>query len=116
MGAIRSPFGAGRLNHSRLAFYRPEIPKYALLYKFFGVETFSLSLKAKVSSHMKQQVVKTESEKNDTSDDVRIYGVSITQHMPGCYAISVRHSGPFRLDECERLEIEAKSARIVKRC
>ena len=63
----------------------------------------------------KKRVVKTEFETYDRSEKTRIHRVNITQHTPGCYSISVRHSGPFRLDDYETLEIEVKSARLVKR-
>ena len=56
-----------------------------------------------------------EFETYDWTKKTTIHGVNITQHAPGCYSISVRHSGPFRLDDYETLDLEVKSARLVKR-
>ena len=54
-------------------------------------------------------------EKIDTVDKVKIYGVKIFQDDNGCYTFSVRHTGQFSLRDYEKLELEVKSARLVRR-
>jgi len=45
----------------------------------------------------------------------KIFGVRIYQEGNGCYSFSVKHSGPFRLQDYEELELEVKSARLVRK-
>jgi len=49
------------------------------------------------------------------SSEPRIFGVKIYQEENGAYSFTVRHSGLFRLGDYEELELEVKSARLVKR-
>ena len=88
-----------------------------LLYKIFAFSALRpfLVLNAKVSLQSKTEVVKTEPETHDPSGKTRIHGINITQHTPGCYCISVKHTGPFSLRDYEQLDLEIKSARLVKR-
>jgi hypothetical protein len=53
--------------------------------------------------------------KRDPLDKVKIYGVKITQDDSECYTFSVRHTGQFNLRDYEKLELEVKSARLVRR-
>ena len=46
---------------------------------------------------------------------VKIYGVRIYQEGNGCYSFSVRHSGEFKLNDYEELELEVTSARLVRK-
>ena len=47
--------------------------------------------------------------------DPTIYGVTIIQEGNGGYSFSVKHSGDFKLQDYDELELEVKSARLVKR-
>ena len=49
------------------------------------------------------------------SSETRIYGVKIYQEERGVYSFSVRHSGPFRLDDYKEIELEVTSAKLVRR-
>jgi hypothetical protein len=51
----------------------------------------------------------------DQLGEPKIYGVKIYQEGNGCYSFSVRHSGPFRLEDYDELEVEVKSARLVRK-
>ena len=44
-----------------------------------------------------------------------IHGVKIYHYGDGCYGFSVRHTGTFRLRDYEELDLEVKSARLVRR-
>ena len=45
----------------------------------------------------------------------RIYGLKISQDPGGGFRISVRHSGFFSLKDYEELDLEVKSARLVRK-
>jgi hypothetical protein len=51
----------------------------------------------------------------DPLEKVKIYGVKISQEDSGCYTFSIQHTGQFNLRNYEKLELEVKSARLVKR-
>ena len=61
------------------------------------------------------EVVKTECMELDRVREPEIYGVKITLDAGGCYCISVRHAGHFRLKDYEELDLEVKSARLVQK-
>jgi hypothetical protein len=61
------------------------------------------------------EVVKMHCEENDPLAKVKIYGVKISQDDNGCYAFSFKHTGHFNLRDYEKLELEVKSARLVRR-
>lgn len=107
----------GLLNHLRLEFSCPTGQQNLFLYKFFassGLRPFPY-FEGKGLFVPEKKVVKTEFETYNRSRKTRIHGINITQHTPGCYCISVRHTGPFSLDDYETLDLEVKSARLVKR-
>jgi hypothetical protein len=60
-------------------------------------------------------VIKIEETRFRHSSEPRIYGVRIYQEEKGAYTFCVRHSGQFRLGDYEELELEVKSARLVRR-
>lgn len=45
----------------------------------------------------------------------RIFGLKIFQPSPGCYSISVKHTGEFRLDDYEELDLDVCCSRLQKR-
>ena len=51
----------------------------------------------------------------DPLEKVKIYGVKISQDDYGCYTFSIQHTGQFNLRNYEKLELEVKSTRLVKR-
>jgi len=56
------------------------------------------------------------SEENFHPDRVDIYGVRISVYdRGGSYGLCFRHTGDFRLNDYEELDLEVKSARLVKR-
>jgi hypothetical protein len=55
------------------------------------------------------------SEKIDPVDEVKIYGVKISQDENECYTFSIKHTGQFNLKDYEKLEFEIKSARLVRK-
>ena len=52
---------------------------------------------------------------HDKLSDTTIYGLKIHQPEPGCYSLSFRHAGDFRLADYEELDFEVVSARLVRR-
>ena len=52
---------------------------------------------------------------NPMLDKVKIVGVKIYYDGSGCYTFSIQHTGVFNLRNYERLELEVKSAKLVKR-
>ena len=48
-------------------------------------------------------------------DKVKIYGVKISRDTAGSYAISVVHSGPFKLSDYDKLELKANAVKMVRR-
>lgn len=54
-------------------------------------------------------------EKNDPLDKVKIYGVKILHDDNGCYTFSIQHTGQLNLRDYEKLDLEVKSARLVRR-
>ncbi len=74
-----------------------------------------LTLQEEVSCFLENftEVIKTQSAKLKHLHEPRIYGLNISQDAGGCFCISVRHSGPFNLNDYKELDLEVKSARLV---
>ena len=60
-------------------------------------------------------MIKTQLENVNQIDKVKIYGVKISRDTTGCYAISVVHSGPFRLSDYDELELKGHAVKMVRR-
>jgi hypothetical protein len=54
------------------------------------------------------------SEESNHLEKTKIYGVKICREGAGNYSISVRHTGPFCLADYKELDLEIKSAKLVK--
>ena len=76
-----------------------------------------LTLQEEVSCFLENftEVIKTQSAKLKHLHEPTIYGLNISQDAGGCFCISVRHSGHFRLKDYEELDLEVKSARLVRK-
>ena len=61
------------------------------------------------------EVIKIHFKMLDPLAKVKIYGVKISQDDNGCYTFSVKHTGQFNLRDYEKLELEVKSAKLVRR-
>ena len=72
-------------------------------------------MKSPTLSKTFMDVIKTESTELAHLPEPKIYGVRISQDANGCFCISVRHTGPFRLMDYELLDFETKSVRLVKK-
>jgi hypothetical protein len=59
-------------------------------------------------------VIKTQSKEFDHLEKTKIYRVKICREGTGNYSISVRHTGPFCLADYKELDLEIKSAKLVK--
>lgn len=51
----------------------------------------------------------------DACGETRIHGLKICQEGSGSFSICVRHSGAFELIDYDEIEVEVKSARLVRR-
>ena len=56
-----------------------------------------------------------QSEESNHLEKTKIYSVKICWEGAGDYSISVRHAGPFCLADYKELDLEIKSAKLVKR-
>jgi hypothetical protein len=76
-----------------------------------------LALQEEVSSFLENftEVIKMQSAKLKQLHQPRIYGLKIFQDPGGGFRISVRHSGFFSLKDYEELDLEVKSARLVRK-
>ena len=76
-----------------------------------------LTLQEEVSSFLENltEVIKTQSAKLKHLHEPRIHGVRILQDPGGCFHISIRHSGAFSLKDYEQLDLEVKSAKLVRK-
>ena len=63
----------------------------------------------------RMEVIKTQTSELVNVIEPKIFGVKICQEGDGGYSFSVKHSGDFRLQDYDELELEVKSARLVKR-
>ena len=73
-------------------------------------EEVTLSMTLKLS-----EVIKTQTSELEHVHEPRIYKVKICQEGNGGYSFSVKHSGDFRLQDYEELDLEVTSARLVRR-
>ena len=71
--------------------------------------------KTKVIFFYSFEVIKIHYEKIDAMDKVKIYGVKISQDDSGCFTFSVQHTGSFNLKNYQKLELEVKSAKLVRK-
>ena len=60
-------------------------------------------------------MIKTQNAELELLAEPRIYGVKISLDGDKSYCISVKHTGHFNLRDYEELELEVKSARLVRR-
>ena len=51
----------------------------------------------------------------EQDEKVKIYGVKIRRDASGCFEFSVVHSGPFRLQDYDELELKGNAVKTVKR-
>jgi hypothetical protein len=61
------------------------------------------------------EVMQMQTTESDTPAEPTIHGVTIVQEGNGGYSFTVRHTGHFRLQDYEELELAVSSARLVKR-
>ena len=61
------------------------------------------------------EVIKIHGDRIDSVDKAKIFGVKISQDGNDCYTFSVQHTGPFNLRDYEKLELEIKSAKLVRK-
>jgi len=47
-------------------------------------------------------------------DQIKIYGIKIYRNPGGCYQFSVVHSGPFRLQDYDALELKTNTVKMVR--
>jgi hypothetical protein len=59
-------------------------------------------------------VIKTYTKEFDNLEKIKNYSVKISIEGAGNYSISVRHTGPFCLADYKELDLEVKSAKLVK--
>jgi hypothetical protein len=79
---------------------------------------YNLSLLYRIRLHyfskIIKELIKTQSKEFDHLEETKIYSVKICREGAGNISISVRHTGPFCLADYKELELEIKSARLVK--
>ena len=61
------------------------------------------------------EVVKTQQTELQQNDKVKIYGVKIRRDAAGCFEFSVVHSGPFKFQDYDELELKANAVKMVRR-
>ena len=61
------------------------------------------------------EAIKTQLNRFRQPDSVKIYGVRIRQEGSGTYSVNVRHTGHFRLEDFDEIDVEVKSVRLVRR-
>ena len=49
------------------------------------------------------------------SEKVKIYGIKIYRDGAGCFEFSVVHSGPFKFQDYDELELKANAVKMVRR-
>ena len=55
-----------------------------------------------------------QTEESEDLNKVNICGIKIFHHGDGCYCFSISHTGQFRLQDYEELDLEVKSVKLVR--